>query len=247
VLEGKTQTKIRLEGIDAPERHQAFGTKSRQAVAHKVFQKPVRVEWRELDKYGRTLGQIFVDDRWINKEMVQEGWAWHYRQYSKSEVLSDAESEARTAKVGLWADEHPIAPWEFRHPPTPIAAAPAPLDASKPAEPDPSQEKEETVYVTKTGAKYHRAGCRHLKSSIPMKLSEAAERYSPCSVCNPPSPKGKTSTQNLLSKPSTVDRNPNDESVTGHTSTGIPTFTGPRGGQYHYSKNGNKVYERRKR
>jgi endonuclease YncB( thermonuclease family) len=270
VLDRKTQYKIRLEGIDAPESHQAYGSKSREALAHKVFQKNVRVEWRQRDKYDRTLGHIFIDDRWVNKDMVKEGWAWHYRQYSKSDVLADAESEARTAKAGLWADSSPVAPWDFRHPgvSAPQAAAPA---VAKPEVPEStSDKKEETVYVTKTGAKYHRAGCRHLQSSIPMSLSEAAKRYSPCSVCNPPSPKTHQASapapavsqasaaapssssiarpaQDNDKVPATVDRNPNGEQSTGQTATGIPTYTGSRGGQYHYSRSGKKVYERRKR
>lgn len=267
VLDGKTQVKIRLEGIDAPESHQAFGHKSREALAGKTFQKKVRIEWRELDKYNRTLGHVFVDDRWINKEMVQEGWAWHYRQYSKSEVLADAESDARTVKAGLWTDSTPIPPWEFRHPPAPVplvlpapvaAVDAVPTDAAVPtprpiAAPLEAEEAGEIVYVTKTGQKYHRAGCRHLKSSIPMALGEAEQKYSPCSVCNPPASNAKRAiasaspTTPATPEPAKVDRNPRDESVTGHTATGIPTYTGPRGGNYHYSKSGKKVYERRKK
>lgn len=252
VLDGNTPTKIRLEGIDAPESHQAYGHKSKEAVAGKVFQKTVRVEWRELDKYKRTLGHIFVDNRWVNKEMVQEGWAWHYRQYSKSEVLAAAESDARTAKAGLWADPSPIPPWEFRHP---IATATEPPAANKPVPKAQGllttpEEKEETVYVTNTGEKYHRAGCHHLKSSIPMTLSEAAKRYSPCSVCRPPSPNAPAESRAGVAAtqtPATVDRNPKGEPSTGETAIGIPPYTGPRGGQYHYSKSGKKVYEKRKK
>jgi endonuclease YncB( thermonuclease family) len=125
VLSGTTSTKIRLSSVDAPERHQAYGSQSREALARKVFQKNVVIEWRSLDRYGRTLGQIFVDGRWINKDMVQDGWAWHYRRYSKSEVLEEAEREAREAKRGLWADSDPVPPWDFRHAPNkkpPVAA-----------------------------------------------------------------------------------------------------------------------------
>ena len=68
-----TQHKIRLEAIDAPESHQPFGTKSKQALSVKVFGKRVRVEWTEKDKYRRTLGHIFIDDRWINQEMCGRG------------------------------------------------------------------------------------------------------------------------------------------------------------------------------
>jgi endonuclease YncB( thermonuclease family) len=264
VLEGREQFKIRLEGIDAPEGHQSYGNKSKEALAQKVLQRTARIEWREHDRYGRTVGQVFVDSKWVNREMVKDGWAWHYREYSKSEVLADAESDARTARVGLWVDKDPIPPWEFRRPVAsePPAAPPAQRPQgllSPPVEPDTPEQKEETVYVTKTGAKYHQAGCRHLKSSIPMSLSEAAKRYGPCSVCHPPEPKEKQASTSTpaesraivsmpkTSAPATVDRNPNGEQSTGQTATGIPTYTGPRGGQYHYSKSGKKVYERRKR
>lgn len=284
VLDHSTTKKIRLLSIDAPERHQAYGTKSKEALSSKVFNKQVVVEWGETDRYGRTLGQVFLDGRWINKEMIREGWAWQYRQYSKSEVLAEAESDARTEKVGLWADSNPTAPWEFRHPPRVVQPAP-PVEAEPPTAPpsaaprappanglastlDAPEEKEETVYVTKSGTKYHRAGCRYLKSSTAMPLSQAASQYSPCSVCNPPTPKARKSPPSALadspsvgtsdkddspavtpkaSKPRTaVDRNPFYETPTGETATGIPTYTGPRGGQYHYSKSGNKVYEKRK-
>jgi endonuclease YncB( thermonuclease family) len=107
VVEGNTRRKIRLEGNDAPEGHQAHGGKSRQALAAKVFQKRVRIEPREFDKYKRVLGHVFVDDRWINADMIEEGWAWHHREYSDSAVLADTESNVRTAKVGLWADTNP--------------------------------------------------------------------------------------------------------------------------------------------
>lgn len=118
---------------------------------------------------------------------------------------------------------------------------------------------EQTVYVTSSGTTYHTAGCRYLnKSSIPMPLNEAASRYSPCTVCHPPTATkngdaSKTAhVQGTTAIPATqpssdfVDRNPNDESSTGQTATGIPTFAGPRGGQYHYSKSGEKVYEKKK-
>ena len=103
--DNKQQTKIRLEGIDAPENHQAFGAQSRKALGEKIFQKNVRVEWRGKDKYGRTLGHIFLDDAWINMEMVAEGWAWHYKKYSHDARLADAEDHARLEHLGLWISE----------------------------------------------------------------------------------------------------------------------------------------------
>lgn len=116
VLDGnKTLTKICLLAIDAPEKKQAYGNKSKQALSEKIFGKEVRVEWRTLDKYGRTLGMIFLDKRNINLEMVQGGWAWHYKHFDNSPEFAEAELKARAAKLGLWADtQQPVAPWDFR-------------------------------------------------------------------------------------------------------------------------------------
>ena len=110
----KVQHKIRLEGIDAPEKGQAFGTKSKEKLSELVGEKDVVVTWEKKDRYGRILGDVHLGDRLINLEMVQEGLAWHYKQYSKSKELAEAEEEARKAKKGLWADKSPESPWEFR-------------------------------------------------------------------------------------------------------------------------------------
>lgn len=110
----KVQHKIRLQGIDAPEKKQAFGTKSKELMGEKVAGQEVVVTWTEKDRYGRVLGEVMIGTRHINLEMVQEGMAWHYKQYSKSKELAAAEDEARMAKKGLWADKEPVPPWEFR-------------------------------------------------------------------------------------------------------------------------------------
>lgn len=67
---------------------------------------------KKMDKYGRTIGHVIVDGRDTNLEMLEEGMAWHYRQYSKNERLQRAEDDARAAKKGLWQDREPVAPWE---------------------------------------------------------------------------------------------------------------------------------------
>jgi len=76
---GKVQHKIRLEGIDAPEKGQAFGTKSKEKMSEKVGEKEVVVRWSKKDRYGRILGDVYLGDRHINLEMVQDGLAWHYK------------------------------------------------------------------------------------------------------------------------------------------------------------------------
>lgn len=110
----KVQHKIRLEGIDAPEKGQAFGTKSRESLGEKVTEKEVLIVWEKKDRYGRILGDVYRDGRHINQEMVEEGMAWHFKQYSKAKELADAEIAARKAERGLWKDPEPIPPWEFR-------------------------------------------------------------------------------------------------------------------------------------
>ena len=173
----KGQHKIRLEGIDCPERGQEFGTRARQALAEKVFQKDVRIRWDERDRYDRILGHVYLDDRWINHEMVQDGWAWHYHKYSDDEELAAAECAARSHKVGLWSAPNPIPPWDYRR---------GVRENGRSTRPTPTGSDEAVVYVTRTGTKYHRAECPHLsRSRIQMSLREARLRYEPCATCRP--------------------------------------------------------------
>lgn len=111
------QIRVRLSGIDAPELRQAFGSRSKQALSGKVFGQEVVLTVKNKDRYGRTVADVWLDKRWINLELVREGWAWMYRSYSKAPELDQAERQARQAKAGLWADEAPVPPWEYRRPP----------------------------------------------------------------------------------------------------------------------------------
>lgn len=116
----RQQHRIRLVGIDAPERGQAFGNRARQHLADRVFQREVQVEYDKRDRYGRILGKIVLDGEDINLMMVRDGMAWHYRQFQRDQrpadraLYADAEREARAAGRGLWAEAHPQPPWEFR-------------------------------------------------------------------------------------------------------------------------------------
>ena len=170
--------KIRLMHIDAPESNQDFGTQAKKSLSEKVFNRHVRVEWSEKDRYERTLGEVFIDDRWINKEIVSDGFAWHYRQYSGDTEIAAAESSARSKRVGLWSHNNPIAPWDFRRGARPETST---------TESRGEQTQSATVFVMRAGKKYHRSGCRYLsKSKISMSLDEAKRRYGACSVCKPP-------------------------------------------------------------
>jgi len=107
----RQEIRIRLNAIDAPERGQDFGQKSKEALADLVFGKDVRIETHGKDRYGRTIGEVFVGSTFVNEKMVQDGWAWNYVRYSKSQRLAALETQARAAKKGLWAGKSPIAPW----------------------------------------------------------------------------------------------------------------------------------------
>jgi endonuclease YncB( thermonuclease family) len=108
------QHKIRLAGIDAPEKGQPFGTQARNALGAKVFRQGVRVEVTDTDRYGREVGRVFCSGRFINAEMVLEGFAWRYPQWDKTGEFATAETAARRYRRGLWADRNPVPPWEFR-------------------------------------------------------------------------------------------------------------------------------------
>lgn len=117
----KTQHKIRLSGIDAPEKNQAFGNRSKESLSELVFAKTVTVDTEKTDRYRRKVGKVLVDGVDANLVQVQRGMAWHYKAYEREQsaidrnVYADAENEARAARRGLWADVAPLSPWEFRH------------------------------------------------------------------------------------------------------------------------------------
>jgi endonuclease YncB( thermonuclease family) len=111
----KSEIKIRLYGIDAPEKAQAFGTQSKKALSDLAFGKDLKVYSKGTDRYGRLLAWLFVGSTPINSEMVKTGLAWWYQKYSpKEKKLADLETEARKNRRGLWRDAAPVAPWNFR-------------------------------------------------------------------------------------------------------------------------------------
>lgn len=189
LLVDKQQHKIRLEGIDAPEAKQDFGTKAKQALSGYAFGKATTIEYLKSDRYGRILGQVFVDGQWINRQLVADGMAWHFIRYNKSPLLAAAELEAREAKRGLWADGNAIPPWDFRSPPNNPRPPPKGIITSALA-PESKANDDPTVYIADTGSKYHTSGCRFVKKSkTAISLSQAVKSYEPCKVCKPPKPR----------------------------------------------------------
>ena len=115
LMSGNQQIKVRLAQIDAPETTQAFGQSSQQSLSEMVFNKTITVEKETTDKYGRTVGTLFVEGVVANKEQVKRGMAWVYRHYLHDQSLLPLEETARQSKVGLWVDAEPMAPWDYRH------------------------------------------------------------------------------------------------------------------------------------
>ncbi len=114
--EQNQQHTIRLAEIDAPERGQPGGDRSRQALSALVFSKTVSVQQTDTDRYGRVVARLFADGRDVNRAMVEQGHAWAYRQYLTDETLVATETRARSSRAGLWSmsDQQTVAPWEWR-------------------------------------------------------------------------------------------------------------------------------------
>lgn len=113
----KTEVKIRLLGIDAPEAGQPYGSAAKKSLSSLVFGREAHLHATGTDKYGRTLGQLHVGDLWVNHEQILRGMAWHYVQYSQDAQLALAEADARKARRGIWQDAKSVPPWLWRRQP----------------------------------------------------------------------------------------------------------------------------------
>ncbi len=115
ILDEKNKVyKIRLNDIDAPEKKQAFGNKSKENLSKYIAGENVRVEYYKLDRYKRILGTVYFKDKDINKQQIIDGYAWVYKKYSKNNEYINQERISKNHKRGLWKDEKPIEPWEYR-------------------------------------------------------------------------------------------------------------------------------------
>ena len=108
----RQQIKVRLFGIDAPELKQPYGKKSKQFLANLIAGEVVEVEESGKDRYKRMIGTIYLNGADINAQMVENGYAWAYRKFSKKYTAQ--ESKAKSQRLGLWRDKEPIPPWEWR-------------------------------------------------------------------------------------------------------------------------------------
>lgn len=171
VLVNKEAITVRLEGIDAPESGQSFGKKSKEALAELVAGKSVTVKKTGTDKYKRTLGIVILEDVEVNAKLIEDGWAWHFKKYNDEDRLATLEEAARKAKRGLWADENPLAPWEYR------ARQKAPETNLK----EPKVEKMSYWLNTSSGVR-HNQRCEHFQKTKTGRLCGPNEGKA-CGIC----------------------------------------------------------------
>lgn len=118
--ENNKQFKIRLATIDAPEYTQAFGKKSRQHLSDLVFNKRILINSYGKDRYGRLIGEVFVEGKNINVAQIKNGYAWHYKRHQKQQTIkqrliySRAQDEAKDKRLGIWQYDNPVPPWAYR-------------------------------------------------------------------------------------------------------------------------------------
>lgn len=110
----KSTYRIRLEGIDAPEKGMPYAKKSKEFLAALLLDQAIEVQVVSVDRYGRYVCKVFCDGKEVNLLMLQAGYAWHYSQYNKDQSLARAEAKAREEQKGLWQNKNPLAPWTVR-------------------------------------------------------------------------------------------------------------------------------------
>ena len=116
----KTEHKVRLMGIDAPEKSQDFGNQSKGALSNYIYKHEVNVKYKKLDKYKRKVGKVIFEGKDICLQMIADGMAWHYKDYEKEQsktdrdLYSQEELKARNEKRGLWQTGNAIEPSIFR-------------------------------------------------------------------------------------------------------------------------------------
>jgi endonuclease YncB( thermonuclease family) len=228
------QHKIRFNGIDAPELKMPFGQKSKQNLSDMIFGKQVKVLTSKVDKYGRSVGNIYINGKDVNLEQIRAGFAWHYKKYADEQKPEErisyaaAETAAKAAKLGLWQDENPTPPWDYR---------------------GVLKEKQAEERLTRKYFSGAKGGCYYINSSG---NKTYVKDKSKCEGAEP-APKvesEKTSAKNSEAKPAAVadpDAEPRINKVPETTAAkpsadGRTYFKGPKGGCYYIDASGKKSY-----
>ena len=111
---GNKTTRVRLYGVDAPEKGQEYVTQAKEKLSELIFSKAVEVVEKDTDRYGRIVGIVYADGKNINEEMLRSGYVWHYTQYDKNEAWAQLMKGAQKRKAGLWNKANPTPPWLWR-------------------------------------------------------------------------------------------------------------------------------------
>lgn len=109
-----TQHRVRLDGIDCPEKGQPFGRKATDFVKQLTTGKEIVVEWEKKDRYKRILGVVYADGLNVNKELLKNGLAWHYKHFNQDKELAELEQQAKDKKLNIWSEKNPIEPYQWR-------------------------------------------------------------------------------------------------------------------------------------
>ena len=182
VLHDGKGVKIRLYGIDTPEKRQAFGKRAKQFTSSMVYGKTVEVETKDTDRYGRSVALIYVDGQSLNEALVKNGFAWVYRKYCKEAFCEDwlnLEIVARYGKIGLWSEPDPIPPWNFRRGKTGSSFIREPAKV------------ETAAYHGNVKSKvFHAPECRYYNCKNCIAVFESKEEaiqagYRACKICKP--------------------------------------------------------------
>jgi len=185
VMHNGMAEKVRLHGIDCPEKKQAYGRKAKEFTASLVAGRTVMVEVKDRDRYGRTVGRVFLPDgSCLNEALVKAGYAWHYKQYSNDSTLAQLELDARRASRGLWKDPHPVAPWDWRAGKTSSSG----INSRKGQANTPQVVSGGSVHGNVKSRVYHRSSCKdyNCKNCIAVFGSESEAQkagYHACKRC----------------------------------------------------------------
>lgn len=155
---------VQLSGVDAPELGQAFGSEARSRLAARLEKGHVRIVFHERDALDRIAAEVFDENESINVWCVRQGLGWYNHKFNTDPAKAKAEQQAKLDRVGLWAADAPVPPWEWKNPPD-----------------------DGRLYVQGSGSHYHRASCATLDSRRrEVSLRDAVADYAPCKKCRPP-------------------------------------------------------------
>lgn len=185
--------KIRLYGVDTPEKAQDFGQKAKQFSSDLVFGKTVDVRRMDTDRYGRTVGVVTVDGKTLNEELIKAGMAWVYTEYCKESFCSQwqkFQDEAKNKKIGLWSMPNSIRPSEFRR--NGRSGGGSEQRSTQQTSPHPPpQSQGSVVYHGNVSSKvFHKHecpqyNCKNCTAQFKTREEAISAGFKPCGICKP--------------------------------------------------------------